>query len=130
MLLFAAASTKRSSPSGNWTSRWCCSLLHLFAVAACLASITATSAFQLTPSTPAEKIIEEQLAALKEGDMEGVYRFASPGNKAQTGGNVENFSKMIRSGPYRCVVVLRKNIDIFSNRETKNKFPMDCCGLS
>ena len=71
----------------------------------------------LTPSTPAEKIIEEQLAALKEGDMEGVYRFASPGNKAQTGGNVENFSKMVRSGPYRCVVVLRKNIDIFSNQE-------------
>ena len=59
-------------------------------------------AFSLNPSTPPGKIIEQQLEALKEGDIGTVYKFASPGNKLQTG-DVTNFARMVRSGPYRYV---------------------------
>ena len=84
---------------------------------------TATvTAFQLTPSTPPGKIIEEQLAALRDGDIESVYKFASPGNKKQTG-DVTTFAKMVRSGPYRyvlyqqtsCVVVVVVVIAVVSD---------------
>jgi hypothetical protein len=65
--------------------------------------ITGTAtAFQLTPSTPPGEIIEQQLAALRDGDIEAVYKFASPGNKKQTG-DVTTFAKMVQSGPYRYV---------------------------
>ena len=60
------------------------------------------AAFQLSPSTQPGDVIERQLAALRDGDLEKVYEFASPGNKAQTG-DVANFSRMVRSGPYRYV---------------------------
>eukprot|EP00535_Pseudo-nitzschia_heimii_P001618 CAMPEP_0197188328 /NCGR_PEP_ID=MMETSP1423-20130617/17625_1 /TAXON_ID=476441 /ORGANISM="Pseudo-nitzschia heimii, Strain UNC1101" /LENGTH=102 /DNA_ID=CAMNT_0042640131 /DNA_START=1 /DNA_END=306 /DNA_ORIENTATION=- len=59
------------------------------------------SAFRLSPSTPPGDVIERQLAALRDNDLERVYEFASPGNKAQTGGDVDSFSRMVRSGPYR-----------------------------
>jgi len=66
-------------------------------------TLIAVTAFQLNPSTPPGEIIERQLAALKDGDFGTVYEFASPGNKEQTG-NVANFAKMVRSGPYRYLV--------------------------
>jgi len=66
------------------------------------ATVTVT-AFQLTPSTKPGEIIENQLAALRDGDIESVYKFASPGNKKQTG-DVATFAKMVRSGPYRYLV--------------------------
>jgi hypothetical protein len=59
-------------------------------------------AFQLNPSTPPGEVIERQLEALKDGDIGTVYKFASPGNKRQTG-DVTNFAKMVQSGPYRYV---------------------------
>lgn len=65
------------------------------------ATVTVT-AFQLTPSTRPGEIIENQLAALRDGDIESVYKFASPGNKKQTG-DVATFAKMVQSGPYRYV---------------------------
>ena len=54
----------------------------------------------LNPSTPPGDIIERQLEALKDGDIGTVYKFASPGNKQQTG-DVTNFARMVQSGPYR-----------------------------
>ena len=57
-------------------------------------------AFQLNPATPPGVIIDRQLAALKDGDIGAVYALASPGNKKQSG-DVANFSRMVRSGPYR-----------------------------
>ena len=61
-----------------------------------------SKAFTLNPSTPPAKVIEQQLDALKDGDIGTVYKFASPGNKLQTG-DVTNFARMVRSGPYRYV---------------------------
>lgn len=62
--------------------------------------IRSCAAFVLTPSTPPEEIVERQLAALKDADIGTVYRFASPGNKRQTG-DLARFSRMVREGPYR-----------------------------
>jgi hypothetical protein len=33
-------------------------------------------------------------------DMDTVYRYASPNNKKMTGGDVDRFGQMVRSGPY------------------------------
>mmetsp|Transcript_20621 Transcript_20621/g.51267 ORF Transcript_20621/g.51267 Transcript_20621/m.51267 type:complete len:196 (-) Transcript_20621:504-1091(-) len=62
--------------------------------------IPIASGLSLNPSTPPGEIIERQLEALKEGDIGTVYKFASPGNKQQTG-DVTNFARMVQSGPYR-----------------------------
>ena len=62
--------------------------------------VSFANAFSLNPSTPPGKVIEQQLKALQDGDIGTVYKFASPGNKLQTG-DVTNFSRMVRSGPYR-----------------------------
>lgn len=64
--------------------------------------VSFAKAFSLNPSTPPGKVIEQQLKALQDGDIGTVYKFASPGNKLQTG-DVTNFSRMVRSGPYRYV---------------------------
>lgn len=36
--------------------------------------------------------------------MDGVFRFASPGNKAQFGGDVKRFENMVNMGPYRFLI--------------------------
>ena len=69
-----------------------------------------SKALTLNPSTPPAKVIEQQLAALKDGDIGTVYKFASPGNKLQTG-DVTNFARMVRSGPYRYVTNLTIRFD-------------------
>ena len=77
-------------------------MLRAAAVVSLALSCSPASAFQLTPSTPPDIVIERQLEALRDDDIGAVYAFASPANKAQSG-DVANFSRMVRSGPYRCV---------------------------
>jgi len=57
----------------------------------------------LSPATKPEDIILAQLSSLRNADMAGVYAFASPANKQQTG-DVHKFGEMVRSGPYRYLV--------------------------
>lgn len=64
----------------------------------------------LTPSTSPEQVIQSQLVALKKDDMAGVYEYASPFNKQNTG-SVDRFSQMVRSGPYK-YLVKHKRADI------------------
>ena len=66
-------------------------------------AISFAEAFVLNPATTPEQIIESQLIALKKDDMAGVYEFASPNNKAQTG-SIDKFGQMVRSGPYTYLV--------------------------
>jgi hypothetical protein len=69
------------------------------------AAITShVSSLMLTPSTTPEQIIQSQLAAFQQNDMPGVFRFASPRNKAQFGGDVNRFENMINRGPYQILV--------------------------
>lgn len=78
-------------------------MLRAAAVVSLALSCSPVSAFQLTPSTPPDIVIERQLEALRDDDIGAVYAFASPANKAQSG-DVANFSRMVRSGPYRYLV--------------------------
>jgi hypothetical protein len=61
-------------------------------------------ALTLTPSTAPEQIIKSQLAALQKDDMTEVFQYASPGNKAQVGGDVNRFAQMVKSGPYQFLI--------------------------
>jgi Domain of unknown function (DUF4864) len=65
-------------------------------------------AFQLSPSTPPQEVIQQQLQALQQDDMAAVYQYASPGNKERTG-DVTRFSQMVRSGPYKCLIQHQKS---------------------
>lgn len=67
------------------------------------------SAFQLSPSTPPQDVIQQQLQALQQDDMAQVYQLASPNNKERTGGDVARFGQMVRSGPYRHLVKHQKS---------------------
>ncbi|KAG7337095.1 protein of unknown function DUF4864 containing protein [Nitzschia inconspicua] len=60
-------------------------------------------AFHLSPSTPPQEVIQQQLQALQQDDMTKVYQLASPNNKERTG-DVTRFGQMVRSGPYRHLV--------------------------
>ena len=80
------------------------------------------TAFTLNPSTPPADIIEQQLAALRDGDISTVYKFASPGNKLQTG-DVTNFSRMVRSGPYRYVPAAVQNPMAHERPDPETKSP-------
>jgi hypothetical protein len=66
-------------------------------------------AFQLTPSTRPQEIVQQQLTALQQDDMDQVYKFASPGNKERTG-DVTRFGQMVRSGPYKYLIKHSKSI--------------------
>jgi hypothetical protein len=57
----------------------------------------------LVPSTKPEEVILAQLASLRQNDMPGVYEYASPANKQQTG-DVKRFGEMVRVGPYRYLI--------------------------
>ena len=48
-----------------------------------------------------------QLVALQQDNMEGVYEYASPFNKQNTG-SVDRFGQMVRSGPYKYLVSHKK----------------------
>lgn len=64
-------------------------------------------AHSLSPSTPPMDVVLSQLTALQKNDMSGVYEFASPANKQRTG-DVNTFSQMVRSGPYKYLVGHKK----------------------
>lgn len=51
----------------------------------------------LVPSTKPEEVILAQLSSLRKDDVAGVYKYASPENKQQTG-DLKRFDEMIRVG--------------------------------
>ena len=61
-------------------------------------------ALSLTPATTPIQIVESQLKSLKENDMNGVFQYASPNNKANVGGSVIKFGDLVRSGKYKYLV--------------------------
>lgn len=76
----------------------------------------------LTPATSPEKIVLQQLESLQKDDMEGVYEFASPNNKLQTG-SVDQFGQMVRGGPYKYLIGHRKaEILIASNMAASKQY--------
>lgn len=94
---------RRSNSNGIWMRKF----LYLSTLTMMIllnSSLPTVSCLTLTPSTTPEQIIESQLTALQKGDMPGVFYFASPANKERVGGDVEQFSSMVRSGPYRYLI--------------------------
>jgi Domain of unknown function (DUF4864) len=57
----------------------------------------------LAPSTKPEEVILAQLSSLRKDDMAGVYEYASPENKQQTG-DLKRFDEMIRVGHYKYLI--------------------------
>ena len=57
--------------------------------------------FKLTPDTSPIEIIEQQLVALQNDNIDDVYKYASPINKAGIGNNIQIFNQIVRSYPYR-----------------------------
>lgn len=88
------------SVRANWTSI----LVVFFVVGLSMRTTGQVLALTLTPSTAPEQIIKSQLKALQHNDMTGVFQFASPGNKAQVGGDINRFGEMVRSGPYQFLI--------------------------
>jgi Domain of unknown function (DUF4864) len=79
-------------------------------------------AFQLTPSTPPQEIIQQQLQALQQDDMASVYQLASPNNKERTV-DVTRFGQMVRSGPYKHLVRhIRSTVLLESNMAASQQF--------
>ena len=72
--------------------------------------------FSLTPATTPEKIIELQLQALQHKNMDGVFEFASPMNKANVGNDPEKFAQMVESGPYKFLVGHTKSTVLLASR--------------
>lgn len=69
----------------------------------------------LTPSTKPEEVLLAQLSSLQRDDMAGVYEYASPANKQQTG-DLKRFDEMIREGHYKFLIGhLRSDILLTSN---------------
>ena len=91
---------------------WCCYLGLVFYHRA--------SAFQLSPTTKPQEIIERQLEALRGDDMAEVYRFASPANKRRVG-NAVRFGEMVRSGPYRYLVRHARSEILLESHMAKSK---------
>ena len=56
--------------------------------------------FSLSPQTTPEEIVSAQLVALQKDDMQTVFDFASPGNKANVHDDVRIFDRMVRSSVY------------------------------
>lgn len=77
-------------------------------------------ALLISPSTTAEEIVIAQLNALQKSDMEGVYEFASPNNKQQTG-NLERFSQMVRADPYRYLLGHERAQILLSSKIAKSE---------
>lgn len=84
-------------------------LLHFMDQSSPLPFFHSCRAFQLTPSTKAQEVIQQQLDALQRDDMDQVYKFASPGNKERTG-DVTRFGQMVRWGPYKHLVKHSKSL--------------------
>jgi len=99
------------------------SFMQCFLVMVLLISVvSSTEAFSLRPSSTPEQIVESQLVALQKDDMQGVYEFASPLNKLQTG-SVDRFSQMVRSGPYQYLIGHQKaTILLSSNMAASQQF--------
>eukprot|EP00980_Cylindrotheca_fusiformis_P019258 scaffold6572_cov106-Cylindrotheca_fusiformis.AAC.10 len=72
-----------------------------FCLLASAAFTSPVNSLVLTPATTPDEIIKSQLTAFQHSDIHGVFRFASPGNKAQFGGDIKRFEAMINVGPYR-----------------------------
>jgi hypothetical protein len=79
------------------------------------------SALSLTPSTKPEDIIRNQLSALQLDDMDAVYRYASPNNKKMTGGDVDRFGQMVRSGPYRYLIRHRRSEILLESKMAESR---------
>lgn len=65
--------------------------------------IAVVAAFALTPKTPPQDVLQQQLTALQDDDITAVYQLASPNNK-QNVGTLQRFEEMVRGGPYRHLV--------------------------
>jgi Domain of unknown function (DUF4864) len=64
----------------------------------------ALSIFSLTPQTTPEEIVMSQLKSLQKDDMQGVFDFASPSNKANVNNDLNAFDRMVRRGAYAYLV--------------------------
>ena len=81
----------------NSTKRALASLLLLLSI------VSRTKVQSFSPATTQELIVESQLVALQQDDMQSVYDLASPTNKAQTG-TIDRFSQMVKQGPYQNLI--------------------------
>lgn len=62
------------------------------------------SIFSLSPQTTPEEIVTAQLTSLQQDDMQGVFDFASPSNKANVNNDLDAFDRMVRQGAYGYLV--------------------------
>jgi len=82
----------------------------------------ALSISSLNAHTKPEEIVAAQLLALQEDDMQRVYDFASPNNKASVQNDLNVFAKMVRQTPQYAPLIKHENAQLLlTTTKTKKR---------